>query len=80
LAALHDAILPAQETCSVTILGGFAHGFQTLTENCELIYLHNKPYAPQAEGRVNALDPKLAMGWPLPVSRTSQRDRDFRLL
>lgn len=76
----HGAILSAENARTMMIPGGFAHGFQTLTENCEMIYLHDKPYAPGAEGGVNALDPKLAIVWPLPVAQISQRDRDFPLL
>ena len=63
----HGEVLSAENGRSMMIPGGFAHGFQTLTEDCELIYLHDKPYAPEAEGGLNALDPKLAIDWPLPV-------------
>ena len=71
----HGEVLSAQNGRSMMIPGGFAHGFQTLTEDCELIYLHDKPYAPEAEGGVNPLDPKLAIAWPLPVGQISARDQ-----
>lgn len=54
---------------------GCAHGFQTLTDDCELIYLHSAPYDPAAEGGLHPLDPFLSIPWPLPVSRISERDR-----
>ncbi|OCP23024.1 MULTISPECIES: dTDP-4-dehydrorhamnose 3,5-epimerase [unclassified Ensifer] len=76
----HGEVLSADNGRSMMIPGGFAHGFQTLTEGCELIYLHDKPYTPEAEGGLNALDPKLAIDWPLPVAQMSARDEAFPLL
>lgn len=73
----HGEVLSAENGRSMMIPGGFAHGFQTLTADCELIYLHDKAYAPEAEGGLNALDPKLAIGWPLPVAQMSARDEGF---
>lgn len=76
----HGEVLSAKNGRSMMIPGGFAHGFQTLVEDCELIYLHDKPYAPKAEGGLNALDPKLAIDWPLPVAQMSARDEALPLL
>lgn len=76
----YGEILSAENARSMMIPGGFAHGFQTLAENCELIYLHDKPYAPGAEGGLNPLDPRLAIAWPLEVTQMSERDRGFSLL
>ncbi|MFO1034697.1 MAG: dTDP-4-dehydrorhamnose 3,5-epimerase [Hyphomicrobiales bacterium] len=53
---------------------GFAHGYQTLTEDAEVMYLVSAAYAPQAEGGLNALDPALGIQWPLPVSEISPKD------
>ncbi|WVT72334.1 dTDP-4-dehydrorhamnose 3,5-epimerase [Sinorhizobium chiapasense] len=76
----YGEILSAENARSLMISGGFAHGFQTLTEKCELIYLHDKPYAPKAEGGLNPLDPRLSIAWPLMVTQMSERDRTFPLL
>ncbi|ASY57474.1 MULTISPECIES: dTDP-4-dehydrorhamnose 3,5-epimerase [Sinorhizobium] len=76
----HGEILSAENARSMMIPGGFAHGFQTLTEDCELLYLHDKFYAPEAEGGLNPLDPRLAIAWPLEVTQMSERDRGFGLL
>jgi dTDP-4-dehydrorhamnose 3,5-epimerase len=70
----HGEILSAENACSLLVPQGFAHGFQTLTDECELIYLHSRPYAASAEGSLNVLDPLLAINWPLPVSDISARD------
>lgn len=72
--AWHGAVLSADNGRSLMIPEGFAHGFQTLVPQCELIYLHSAAYAPAAEGGVNALDPTLAIAWPLPVVSRSERD------
>ncbi|NCB25625.1 MAG: dTDP-4-dehydrorhamnose 3,5-epimerase [Bacteroidia bacterium] len=52
----------------------FAHGFQTQTENCELIYHHSQAYRPEAEGGLRYDDPQLNIHWPLPPATLSQRD------
>jgi len=54
---------------------GFAHGFQTLAEDCELLYLHTRAYSSDAEGAVNAQDPSVAIAWPLAIALFSERDR-----
>jgi dTDP-4-dehydrorhamnose 3,5-epimerase len=55
---------------------GFAHGFQTLVRDTELLYFHSQDYSPAHEGGVRHDDPALNIGWPLPVSDLSPRDAD----
>ena len=71
----HGEILSAENHRSLLIPEGFAHGFQTLTDDCELIYLHTAPFNAEAEGALNVADPKLAISWPLPIAELSDRDR-----
>ena len=59
---------------SLLIPRGFAHGFQTLSDDCELLYLHSAPYAAGAEGGLNPTDPALDIRWPLPFTDISERD------
>lgn len=59
---------------------GFAHGLQTLTENCELLYLHAEFYSPECEGGVRCDDPSLNIEWPLPIDHLSERDQRLPLL
>lgn len=59
---------------------GFAHGFQTLTDDVEMLYIHSAPYVPEYEGGLNPFDPKLSILWPLEVTVVSERDKSFSLL
>ncbi|TBW38268.1 dTDP-4-keto-6-deoxy-D-glucose epimerase [Siculibacillus lacustris] len=65
---------------SLLIPQGCAHGFQTLTDDCGLVYLHDQPHTPAAETGVNPLDPRLAIAWPRPVAALSDRDRALPFL
>lgn len=53
---------------------GFAHGFQCLTDNCELLYHHSEYYNPNAEAGIKYNDPKINIQWLLPVTTISERD------
>ncbi len=64
----------------VVIPEGCAHGFQVLTPDSELLYLHTAFYAPDAEGGVRHDDPALGIRWPLPVTDLSPRDRSHPLI
>lgn len=76
----HGDVLSSGNRKSLLIPEGFAHGFQTLTDDCELLYFHSAPYVPTAEGALNARDPRLSIEWPLPVGEMSERDRLHPLL
>ena len=70
----HGEILSAENKSSLLIPPGFAHGFQTLSDDCELLYLHTAAYQPEFEGAVNAIDPMLAITWPLTITERSEKD------
>jgi dTDP-4-dehydrorhamnose 3,5-epimerase len=59
---------------------GFAHGFQVLEENSELLYLHTACYEKAAEGGLRYNDPALNIDWPLPVADLSARDEAHALI
>lgn len=71
----HGEILSADNARSLLIPRGFAHGFQALEDDCELIYLHTAAYAAGAEGALNVQDLRLGIGWPLTFTDISERDR-----
>ena len=64
----------------VYIAEGCAHGFQTLTDDVELIYHHSEFYNPEYEDGFRYNDPKLAIRWPLPVGIISHRDQHYPLI
>lgn len=70
----HAELLSADNHKTLAIPEGFAHGFQTLTDDCEMLYLHTAPYTPSAEAGLNPQDSKLAISWPLPIAEISARD------
>ncbi|AGZ36245.1 dTDP-4-keto-6-deoxy-D-glucose epimerase [Pseudomonas sp. SWI6] len=72
----HAEHLRAGDGRSLLIPAGFAHGFQVLSEEAELLYLHSADYAPGREGGLSVHDPKLAIAWPLPVKNLSARDAE----
>jgi dTDP-4-dehydrorhamnose 3,5-epimerase len=76
----HAQTLSADNYCAMLIPEGFAHGFQTQTDDCELIYLHTTAYSPQEEAGLRFNDPSLAIHWPIKVSAVSERDQSHPLL
>lgn len=71
----HAEILSSGNRRSLLIPEGFAHGFQALTESCEMLYLHSAPFCHKAEGALNVEDPKIGITWPCSVTELSARDR-----
>ncbi|MDR1493781.1 MAG: dTDP-4-dehydrorhamnose 3,5-epimerase [Planctomycetaceae bacterium] len=59
---------------------GFAHGFQTLTDDVEMIYFVTNFYAPKNEDGLRFDDPDLLIDWRLPSTVVSERDRKHPLL
>jgi len=58
---------------------GFAHGFQTLTDDTIVAYLISEFYTPEATAGVRYDDPAFAITWPLPVSAISKKDTEWAL-
>jgi dTDP-4-dehydrorhamnose 3,5-epimerase len=76
----HAEILSESNHRSLMIPAGFAHGFQTLTDNSQLFYVHSCAYAPDFEDGISPFDPMIAINWPLQVSDISEKDRHRTLL
>lgn len=60
----------------IVIPKGFAHGFQALVDDTELIYLHSSFYKPSNEGALNPMDKILDIAWPEDISNISEKDRN----
>lgn len=56
---------------------GFAHGFQTLSENAQLLYFHSDSYSPEHEGGFHHADPAVGIAWPLEIASLSDRDNNM---
>lgn len=58
----------------------FAHGYQTLTDNAEVMYQVSEFYTPGYERGLRYNDPKLGINWPLTVTHLSPKDASWPLL
>lgn len=76
----HGEELSADNRRAMLVPEGCAHGFQALSHDCELLYLHSAPYVSASEGAVNATDPMLAIAWPEPIASRSPRDESHALI
>jgi dTDP-4-dehydrorhamnose 3,5-epimerase len=72
--------LSEENARSLLIPQGFAHGFQSLTDDVRLLYVHSAPHNGQAEAGLDATDPVLGIEWPLPMTLRSERDMAFHRL
>ena len=76
----HAEELSAENSRALLIPEGFAHGFQVLEKESELLYLHSEQYSPQHEDGLSPMDPRLSIPWPLAIGEMSERDRGFPFL
>lgn len=54
---------------------GFAHGYLTLEDNCEVNYLVTQFYTPGSEGGVRWNDPEFNIKWPTKIKIISEKDK-----
>jgi dTDP-4-dehydrorhamnose 3,5-epimerase len=71
----HSVELSPETEVMMIIPEGFAHGFQVLEANSDLLYLHTAAYMPEFERGLHPLDPQISISWPLPVDKLSDRDQ-----
>jgi dTDP-4-dehydrorhamnose 3,5-epimerase len=72
--------ISADNQVALLIPPGCAHGFQTLSDDVELLYLHSAAYEPLADAGVNPQDPLLGITWPEPITVMSDKDAQRPLL
>jgi len=72
--------MSAENKKMIYIPEGFAHGFQTLTDDCQLIYNHSEYYTPNVEGGIKYDDEMIGVNWPLPAKNISKRDQKHEQL
>ena len=66
--------LSADNKKMIYIPRGFAHGFCTLTENCEILYKMDNYYAPNSEGNIKWNDVDVGINWPVSDPIISEKD------
>lgn len=76
----HAEKLSAKNCRALLIPEGFAHGFQTLSDDCELLYLHSAQYRPESEAGLSPSDPKLSISWPIDFTEISIKDSNHTLI
>jgi dTDP-4-dehydrorhamnose 3,5-epimerase len=76
----HAELLSEWNGKALCVPKGCAHGFQTLTDNAEVLYFSDEFYSPEHEHAINIRDPRIAIKWPLPVAALSDKDRNAPFL
>jgi dTDP-4-dehydrorhamnose 3,5-epimerase len=76
----HGEILSDENLKMMYIPEGFAHGFQTLREDTELLYMHTEFYSPEHEGGVRYNDPRINIAWSVEVTEISDKDQSYFFL
>jgi dTDP-4-dehydrorhamnose 3,5-epimerase len=56
---------------------GFAHGYQTLENNSEIIYCVSNYYSPKDEAGLRYDEPSLKIDWPLEITEISNKDMNY---
>lgn len=72
--------LTADNLLSILIPEGFAHGFQTLTDNSVMIYHHTEFYNHDSDAGLRFDDPKLNIIWDLSPVMVSEKDKSYNLI
>ena len=76
----HAVELSAENRLSLYVPEGFAHGFQTLTDDVELLYQMSAFYHAESARGLRWNDPVVGIEWPLPDAIMSERDRTYPFL
>jgi dTDP-4-dehydrorhamnose 3,5-epimerase len=71
------AELSAENHRSLYVPAGCAHGYQALTDDCEVLYPVSAFYAPESERGVRWNDPAFGIEWPIEADHMSAKDRSW---
>jgi dTDP-4-dehydrorhamnose 3,5-epimerase len=70
-------VLSSNNYKALFIPEGFAHGFQTLEDNSEVIYQMSAFYSPEHQRGLRYNDPAFRINWPIDATVISDRDRNY---
>lgn len=76
----YAAELSPEDHNGLFIPPGFAHGFQTLEDNTEIVYLTSALYSPEYECGVSYKDPAVGIKWPVDITVMSEKNEAFQAL
>ena len=76
----HSQVLSPENGLALLVPQGFAHGFQTLEDDTEIIYFNTNIYSPEHEAGLRYDDPRVAINWPLDVTNISEKDSSWDLI
>ena len=70
-------VLSSNNYKALFIPEGFAHGFQTLEDNSEVVYQMSEFYSPEHQRGLRYNDPAFRINWPIEATVISDRDRNY---
>jgi dTDP-4-dehydrorhamnose 3,5-epimerase len=70
-------VIDAEERAALYVPEGFAHGYLTLEDGCEVAYQVSDFYTPGAEAGLRWDDPALGIAWPHEVRVVSDKDSSW---
>ena len=76
----HGEFLSDDNLMMMYIPKGFAHGYQTIEDNTEVIYLVTESYSPENEGGLRFNDPLINISWPVEPTDMSDKDKHQKLI
>ncbi len=76
----HAVALSEDNDRALFIPEGFAHGFQTLSDDVQLLYMHTAPWSRENEYGLRFDDSRLAIQWPLAATIVSEKDMHYPLI
>jgi dTDP-4-dehydrorhamnose 3,5-epimerase len=71
------AELTSENRKMIYVPEGFAHGFQTIADNTEVIYQISETYHPESARGIRWNDPRFGIKWPIENPLLSERDAAF---
>jgi dTDP-4-dehydrorhamnose 3,5-epimerase len=72
--------LSANDNRQLFIPPGFAHGYQALVDDSQLLYVVSEFYAPDSESGLRYDDPAIGVSWPHQVTSVSDKDANWPLV
>lgn len=76
----HAEILSDKNNKNMCIPKGFAHGFQSLSDCCEVLYFHTEYYSSRYERGIRWDEKLININWPLTPSKISDRDMRHEII